>query len=117
MNLADIIALTRAGYKKKDIDAIIASESNKEAEPEVKEAPTPVVFPYEPIDTEDAAYIEEATEEATTTEPDEPTIDYKSLYEKSQAELKAAQSANIRTPINNNEESDEDYFNRIVQSL
>lgn len=113
MNLADIIALTRAGYKKKDIDAIIASESNKEeAEPEIKEASTPVIIPAEPLDDDDAAYVDEATKE-----PEEPTIDYKALYEKSQAELKAAQSANIRTPINNNEESDEDYFNKIVQSL
>lgn len=112
MNLADIISLTRAGYKKKDIDAIIASESNTEAEPEIKETSTPVVIPAEPLDADDAAYVEEATKE-----PEEPTIDYKALYEKSQAELKAAQTANIRTPISNNEESDEDYFNKIVQNL
>ena len=45
LGIFDIVALSKAGYKKKDIDAIIAGEKDKPLEPQGEADPTPDPIP------------------------------------------------------------------------
>lgn len=70
MKLMDVIALTRAGYKKADIDKLILEEKealikSEEQEPEQKLEPLPdVEIPKKPVETlEDKTEAEEPVDE------------------------------------------------------
>lgn len=91
VSIIDYLTLARAGYKKADIDQIIAHSQEDEKEPE--EQPAATVSPIE-IKTESAEPIEAPEKEDSSAEPVKNEIDYKSLYEKSQEDLKTAQAAN-----------------------
>lgn len=86
MNLTDIIALAKQGYKPSDIKELIALGEN------VPEATAPTENP-----------AEEAPHDEVQNEPvqqeEQPEIDYKKLYEESQASLKIAQQANINKEV------------------
>lgn len=82
MNLSDIIALAKQGYKPGDIKELIDM-----AKPEPVETPEPVEAPK---------VIEK--EEPQAEEPKAAEPDYKKMYEESQAALKKAQEANRRQP-------------------
>ena len=76
MTINERIALARAGYKKKDIEAMI-EEENK-------------VFDTESEDTTEEKTIEESNEEETIEEC-EDTTDYKELSESLAIKLKEAE--------------------------
>ena len=78
LGIFDIVALSKAGYKKKDIDAIIAGEMKKPSEPQE---------PADPITTAQPSMITPDQSEETTdgeshdeSKPEDQT-DYKTLYE------------------------------------
>lgn len=93
MNLKDVIDLAKAGYKPADIRELV--EIAKESK-EVKDEP-----------------------EEPEKEPDpEPAIDYKKLYEESQAKLSQAQKSNAKKTISKPEEkTDEDVFKEFCVSF
>ena len=75
VGLMDTLALLKAGYKKKDIEALEQMDIESKKNPEEKKDPDP-----EPKQkTEDLAKHE--------NQEKDPEPDYKKLYEESQAEL------------------------------
>lgn len=97
LGITDIIALSKAGYKKKDIDQLL-----KAPEVETEEVTAPV---EEVIDTPtEKAEVETAPEAPEVNE--EP--DYKSLYESLKAEgLKQAQTIkDLQAKINNQDRTE-----------
>ena len=97
LGITDIIALSKAGYKKKDIDQLLKAP---EVETEEVTAPTEVIeTPTEIPEVEKAPEVSEVKEE----EPD-----YKSLYESHKAEgLKQAQTIkDLQAKINNQDRTE-----------
>ena len=94
LGIFDIVALSKAGYKKKDIDAIIAGEKDKPLQPQGEADPTP-----DPIPSKDP-------EPQPQGEAD-PTPDYKKLYETLQKEQEATkqQIKNLQAQINQQDRS------------
>ena len=77
LGIFDIVALSKAGYKKKDIDAIIAGEKDKPSEPQPEADPVSDPEPSpDPVPQPQSADGEPQTE----GKPEEQT-DYKTLYE------------------------------------
>ena len=104
LGIFDIVALSKAGYKKKDIDAIIAGEKDKPFEPQGEAEPTPKTLPStDPEPQPQDAEVEPQTEGKT-----EETPDYKSLYESLKAEgLKQAQTIkDLQAKINNQDRTE-----------
>lgn len=97
MNLTDVIALARAGYKKKDIDELLAIEVEEPEEPQEK--------------------VEEKEEPEETEEEEEPAVDYKKLYEESQEQLKAAQKKNVKEPMKDDSKKDEDVVADLIKNF
>lgn len=94
MNLKDIIELAKQGYTVSDVKELIAL-SNENSENEVEKNPVEEV-------PEDALKDEDIPAEQKTEVPpagDDNSIDYKKLYEDSQAMLREAQKANVNRNI------------------
>lgn len=103
LGIFDIVALSKAGYKKKDIDAIIAGEKDKPLEPQGEADPTPDPIPSKDLEPQpQGADIEPQTEGKT-----EETPDYKKLYETLQKEQEATkqQIKNLQAQINQQDRS------------
>ena len=103
LGIFDIVALSKAGYKKKDIDAIIAGDKKKPLEPQGEADPTPDPIPSkDPEPQPQGAEVEPQTEGKT-----EETPDYKKLYETLQKEQEATkqQIKNLQAQINSQDRS------------
>ena len=86
MKFTDYIALARAGYKKADIEKMLAEDAKEDKEP----------LP-DPLDIGDTQQPEpeKPTEQAPKAEEPAPDqTDYKALYEQAKKDLEAAQRAN-----------------------
>lgn len=90
MNLFDVITLAKAGYKKADIEALKDQESELEKVATGKPAPDSNISSLS-----DATVAGEEGSPAAASEEKKEEIDYKALYEESQAKLKEAQAVNI----------------------
>ena len=92
VSLKDLIDLAKAGYTHANIrELILLSEK---AEPQKTEEPKePAGAPIEPKPAETKPEENKAPEKEQEEKPEE-TVDYKALYEKTVADLKAAQEAN-----------------------
>lgn len=111
MNLTDIIALAKAGYKPADIKELVSLSTDNATLNETK--------PTESL-AEEVPQVSEAQNATMQPEVEEkPTIDYKALYEQAQSELKKAQQNNIRQNVSSevNEKSDLDILNEITSSF
>lgn len=110
MNITDIIALAKAGYKKADIKELLELETDNPNNSESK-----------PTETQTEGAPEVTEEKNVTVQPEskEPELDYKALYEQSQAELKKAQQKNINKDVSNVQQgpSDMDILNDITASF
>lgn len=83
MKIGDVISLAKAGYKKKDIEDLLALDT-KEPEPEEKkEEPEPKEKKEDPEPEE---------------KKEDPAPDYKKLFEESQAKIKKLQEKNRKDP-------------------
>ena len=103
LGIFDIVALSKSGYKKKDIDAIIAGEKYKPLEPQGEADPTPETLPSTDSEPQpQGAEVEPQTEGKT-----EETPDYKKLYETLQKEQEATkqQIKNLQAQINQQDRS------------
>lgn len=78
MKISEVVKLLAAGFKAEEIRGFISEENT----PEPLQTPPDVEVPEK--ESEEAPADQEAAEE----------VDYKALYEKAQADLKAAQAAN-----------------------
>lgn len=99
MNMSDIIALAKAGYKKKDIDDLLKVEL-----PDNEPAPVPADFPEPDQDTENGQR-DDAEGDPGLPDPD-PGVEIKIEIEKQKQEiadlrqkLAAAQKANVSRNI------------------
>ena len=92
VSLTDLIALAKAGYTPANVKELISLSET--AEPQKTKEPkedAPAQTPPKSADPEPEETT--APEKEPEAKPEE-TVDYKALYEKSQADLKAAQEAN-----------------------
>lgn len=121
MNLTDIITLAKQGYKPADIKELIALADNVNQE-------QPAVIQQEQGQSEEANSEDtaqnEPTVDANEQKPDEPPADttqginYKELYEKTQADLKKAQQFNTRQTLTEpTTKTDEEIFSEAVRSF
>lgn len=115
MNLNDIIALAKQGYKPSDIKELISlSEMSNGA----------VETPPEETRTEEPPVDEPNAENDTTTPENEPMVDYKKLYEESQSQIsemktqiEKIQKDNTRQNMQGDTPSAQDTLNDIVKSF
>lgn len=87
MKFTDYIALARAGYKKADIEKMLAEDAKEEKE----QLP-------EPLDIEDHLEPEPEIQNEQQSKAEETVVDqtdYKALYEQAKKDLEAAQKANL----------------------
>ena len=92
VSLSDLIALAKAGYTPAQVKELMSL--SEKAEPAKTEEPKEdAAAPIEPKTADPKPEENKATEKEPQADPEE-TVDYKALYEKSQADLKAAQEAN-----------------------
>lgn len=96
MNLLDIISLAKAGYKKADIDELLAIQID---EPE----PEPAAGSTEPDDGSKGE--PEPSPEPSAKDPDYEQLynDLRSELDKVKNDLKVAQDANRKKPVDPNE--------------
>lgn len=96
MNLIDIISLAKAGYKKADIDELLAIQID---EPE----PEPAAGSTEPDDGSKGE--PEPSPEPSANDPDYEKLynDLRSELDKVKNDLKVAQDANRKKPVDPNE--------------
>lgn len=114
LNLTDIVALAKQGYKPADIKELIAlstdSESNQQddAGQNQGEGQTP----------EGTGEPEKPTEETEPNHKPEQELDYKKMYEESQKALAEAQKKNVNQNAGGTEEaSDQELLDSLMQSF
>ena len=87
MKFTDYIALARAGYKKAEIEKMLAEDAMEEKE----QLP-------DPLDIGDSREPEPEKPTEPAPEAEKPVVDqtdYKALYEQAKKDLEAAQKANL----------------------
>ena len=87
MKFTEIIALAKAGYKKADIEKMLAEDAKEDKEP----LPDPLDIGDSPEPEPEKPTVQ--TPEAEKSAPDQP--DYKALYEQVKKDLETAQKANL----------------------
>ena len=112
MKMTEIIALAKAGYKKSDIDALLAVDID-EASDNSTEDNLPDEESAENTVVRTDGNAEQKKEEEHSERKEEP--DYKALYEKACADLKLAQEANLTQNIK--KEDNEPSINDILDSF
>lgn len=98
MILGDIIALARAGYTPADIREFLAADVPAKQEPdnmEPKEAPAEKTDDDNTVDT----INDHDSDPKNAPEAPAEELDYKKMYEDSQAALKKAQAANTHKEL------------------
>lgn len=95
MTLTEILSLAKAGYKKRDIDALINAENTSTEQTD------------ESVDNTISLAPTEETSVDIPVSAEEPSVDYKSLYETTlktlettQTALRDAQKINSTAPVN-----------------
>lgn len=104
VSITDLITLAKAGYTPAQVKELITL-SEKAAEPQHEEQPGATAGPSDPA-TESPEPLGAPEKEVKAPEPEKKEIDYKELYEKSQADLKLAQEANRKTDVSGNASAD-----------
>lgn len=112
MKMTEIIALAKAGYKKADIDALLAVDIDEASEDSTEENLTDEESADTTVERTDGK-AEQKKEEEHSERKEEP--DYKALYEKACADLKLAQEANLTQNIK--KEDDSPSINDILDSF
>ncbi len=123
MNLVDIIALAKAGYKKADIKELMELDIPDQKVETVETSTVDNKANFLSTD-EASAVVGEEPKAAAEDSQDKEEIDYKKLYEESQAklakvtnDLKAAQKQNVRQPIEDNNVTDDDLINDLANAF
>lgn len=113
LNIMDIVALAKQGYKPSDVKELIEMASSKEDDPAPEEnAQT------EKPEEHDAGkeQPEEAPNKVTEDSEDANVIDYKKKVEELEAKISKLQADNIhKDTSDNNDKSDEDIVNEVTK--
>lgn len=112
MKMTEIIALAKAGYKKSDIDALLAVDIDEISEDGTEANLTDEESADTTVERTDGKAEQKKAEEHSE-QKEEP--DYKALYEKACADLKLAQEANLTQNIK--KEDDSPSINDILDSF
>lgn len=113
LNISDIVALAKAGYKPAEVKELIAL-SEKDSQPKPEEQPGATAAKSEP--TTESPEPKKAPENAEKAEePKKEEINYKELYEKSQQDLKKAQEAN--RSADNSGKAPEDTMKALLETI
>ena len=107
LGLMDIVALAKAGYKKKDIDAILQDKGNTTSAPADTSDPEPKEPDKEGNEQQKVPATDPNTEGKGTDEPAPDDKDYKTLYEelqKSSADMQS-QIKELQSRINSKDNS------------
>lgn len=92
VSLKDLIELAKAGYTPANVKELISLSETAETQ-KTEEPKEDAAAPIEPKTADPKPEENKAPEKEPEDKPEE-AVDYKALYEKSQADLKAAQEAN-----------------------
>lgn len=112
MNIGDIIALAKAGYKMADIKELMAAELPTEAPTQEEITAQKESLNKEESDTDAVT----PTDTPESVEPDEP--DYKKLYEQTKRDLQEVQRGNLsKTLESNNDKSPEESFAELARQF
>jgi len=103
LNLSDIVALAKAGYKPNEVKELIALSKEETSAPE--EQPGATAATSEPK-TESPEPEKASENEVKDDANQKEEINYKELYEKSQQDLKKAQEANRSADNSGNTSAD-----------
>ena len=107
LGLMDIVALAKAGYKKKDIDAILQDKGNESPAPADTSDPEPKEPNKEGNEPQKVPANDPIPEGNGTDEPAPDDKDYKTLYEelqKSSADMQS-QIKELQSRINSTDNS------------
>lgn len=107
LGLFDIVALAKAGYKKKDIDMIIAGDDNNQSKPADNNVPDNKVPDNGPEPSKEPGPNNPIPEGNGDTTPEPDDKDYKKLYEelqKSSADMQS-QIKELQSKINSKDNS------------
>lgn len=122
MNILDVIALAKAGYKKKDIDELLKMDVPEEKEnPSIKDKVSEMVEGKEEEIERDlkagthVAPVPEGTYEDTPPTPKTDPVDDE--VTKLRKELMEAQKANINADMAGDEESDEEVLLKAIEAF
>lgn len=115
IGLKDMISLALKGWSKEDIKDLISMAKTEESR-KTDEEPQAGAGP-EPAPADQGGHPE--PEKETDPLKPEETIDYKALYEKSQAELEKAQAANRSADVKGPtpEDREKELFNTIASYM
>lgn len=120
MKFTDIVELAKQGYTPADIKELMALSDNSDQQADDQGVQTPPEQEQNEGVTGDAGVKPQPDEQKTEqpTGSNAESIDYKKLYENSQAELKKAQQANITQTLKQPENvSDEEALQNIVRGF
>lgn len=110
LSIKDIVDLAKAGYSVSDVKELISLSKEDEKDPVPDDTPG-----------QEGASNQDTPGDAPSQEDpkDEKEPDYKTLYEKSQKELKEAQKANRNKDRSSEDDykSDEDKFKELVSQF
>lgn len=113
MNIADIIALAKMGYKKQDIKELIdMADAKEQPVPEVPEPITPEVTSTEKAPEQTVPTVKEPEnmpKESTQHDSDEKVKQLEN-------QIKQLQEANTRKDVSGNVENDADVIEDLVRS-
>ena len=115
LSIKDIVDLAKAGYSVSDVKELISlSKEDEKKEPNPDDTPDP-----EGADKEKSPQDAKAAPSQEESKKNEEEPDYKTLYEKSQKELKEAQKANRNKDRSSEDDfkSDEDKFKDLVSQF
>lgn len=115
LSIKDIVELAKAGYKVEDVKELINLSSATQEQPDT----APEQGHTEEANSAGPVKPEAATEQKDVNQQEEPeqTIDYKKLYEESQATVTALQKQNINQNISADQVNDEQLINDLVSSF
>lgn len=107
LGLMDIVALAKAGYKKKDIDAILQSKGDDTPAPAPASDPEPKEPDKEGNEPQKVPATDPDSEGNGTDEPAPDDKDYKKMYEELQksSEDMQAQIKELQSRINSTDNS------------
>lgn len=117
MNIADLITLAKAGYTPAQVKELMQLDNNvTKPEPETVQPEEPQGQTGEDKDNPGSPEPIVHTVNATDPNKVEDSVDYKALYEQSQAALKKAQEANVSKPAQIKPDTSEETLKDIFRS-
>lgn len=112
LNLNDIIALAKQGYKPADVKELIELSKTAEASEEVQEQPTEI--PEQPEEAKEAPKEEEKKDSAEA----DKIVDYKAKAEELEKKISELQKANTKQNADKSDhKSDAELFADVMKSF